>query len=99
LVAEVAMYLVRVADNFHYMDEAEHNTHGTYSTWPEAVAAARSIVDRNLAEYIKPGMTAEELLANYRSFGDDPFIVPSAEDERFSAWDYAKERCADVCGK
>lgn len=93
------MYVVRVADNFHYMDQNEHYTHGTYATWQEAVAAAHSIVDRCLEEYARPGITADELFAQYSTFGDDPFIVPTPQGESFSGWDYAKECCAKLCIK
>ncbi len=93
------MFVVRVADNFHYMDEDETYTHGQFETWPEAVAAAKEIVDRCLAEYHQPGMTADALFSQYTSFGKDPYISPVPDGEaRFSAWDYAKQRCAVLCG-
>lgn len=92
------MFEVRVADNFHYMDQDEVYTHGNFGSWPDAVAASRKIVDACLAEYVKPGITAQELYQYYVSFGDDPFITPVPEGESFSAWDYAKERCAQLCG-
>lgn len=46
------MFEVRVADNFHYMDEDEVYTHGSFPTWAEAVTAARKIVDSFLAQNI-----------------------------------------------
>ena len=36
-------------------------------------------------------MTAKELYTAYLGFGEDPYIV--GENIRFSAWEYAKERC------
>lgn len=92
------MFTVRVADNFHYLDDSETYTHGEFSTWAEAVEAARAIVDRCLAEYYQPGMAADTLLSKYKSFGDDPFVIPVPDGEGFSAWDYAEERCAILCG-
>jgi hypothetical protein len=91
------MFSVRAADNFHYMDESETYTHGNFSSWDEAVAAARKVVDDSLSENYQHGMTADELFSQYTAFGDDPFIVPNPEGERFSGWDYAKERCAVIC--
>lgn len=92
------MFAVFVADNFHYMDADETYMHGQFETWPEAVAAARRIVDRCLAEYHKPGMSADALFTQYTLFGDDPSITPvAAGEELFSAWDYAKQRCAVLC--
>lgn len=93
------MYTVRVADNFHYMDEDETYTLGAFPTWAEAVAAARRVVDRSLEELHQPGMDAEALFAQYTAFGEDPYIVPVPDGEaEFSAWDYAKQRCAVLCG-
>lgn len=91
------MFVVRAADNFHCMDEDETCTHGEFVTWAEAVAAARMIVDRCLAEHHRPGIAAEALFLQYTLFDDDPFIVPTPSGENFSAWDYAKARCAVLC--
>lgn len=43
-------------------------------------------------------MSAQDLFKHYAMFGEDPFIV-SAGDTRveFSAWNYARERCAEIC--
>lgn len=92
------MYVVRVADNFHYMDDGEAYVHGEFLTWEEAVAAAREIVDRSLDAEFRSGISAEQLFGRYTSFGDDPYIVPVPEGQKFSGWDYAKERCAVICG-
>ena len=90
-------FVVRVADNFHYMDESEAYDHGCYPTWEEALLVARRIVDPCLADYQKPGMTADELFHMYASFGDDPYISPGPDGQRFSAWDYARERAGVLC--
>ena len=90
-------YTVYVDDNFHFMDESERYEHGSYRTLAAAVKAAKRIVDEYLEEHYKPGMTAEELYSAYTSFGEDPWISPD-EDNSFSAWDYAKERCREICG-
>src|SRR5262249_53245191 len=95
-------YKVIGADNAHHMDSSEHAEHGVYRSYEEAVALCRDIVERSLAWHYKPGMSADELYDYYPSFGDDPFIV-AVEDaplgEPFSAWSYAKERCAVICGE
>jgi hypothetical protein len=91
-------YTVRVDDNYHYMDESERYTHGEFETYDEALAACRGIVDRFLASAYEPGATADWLYAQYTSFGDDPFIIGDVpEGRRFSAWNYAKERCVEIC--
>jgi hypothetical protein len=90
-------YIVRVDDNFHYMDKDARYTHGEYATFDEALQAAKEIVDGYLSSAYTPGMSAEDLYLSYTSIGDDPFIV-GPEDSNFSAWSYAKERCSVICG-
>ena len=94
-----AKYKVFVDDNFHYHDEDERYLAGEYETEEEALSAARRIVDDFLQDAYRPGMTAEVLYDCYVSFGEDPFIVPAGEKMHFSAWEYAKARSADVCGR
>ena len=91
------MFVVRVADNFHYMDASETYTHGEFATWAEAVAVSRGIVDAFLVQHLKPGIDAERLFELYIAFGDDPHIAPVPEGESFSAWGYAELRCTQLC--
>jgi hypothetical protein len=93
-------YTVMVDDNFHYMDEDERYEYGTFATLEEALAACRKLVDEWLAYNHKPGMTAVELYQQYTSFGEDPYIIApyEARGVTFSAWDYARERAAVLCG-
>lgn len=90
-------FTVFVDDNFHYMDPNERWTAGQYATYEEALTKAKAIVDSSLREHLKPGVTAAQMIAGYRGFGEDPFIVPTPEGQlSFSAWDYAKARCAEI---
>ena len=89
-------YKVMVDDNFHYMDEDERYQHGVFPTADEAIAACKRLVDEDLKNAFKPGMTEQELYEAYTDFGEDPFVVPVTNADNavhFSAWDYAKERC------
>ena len=86
---------VFVDDNFHYADEDERDKLGSFPTAEAAVEAARRIVDEYLNSNLRPGMTAEQLYFSYTSFGEDPFIV--GDGVTFSAWDYAKQRCHELC--
>ena len=63
------------------------------------MSKARQIVDEFLEHAYEPGMTEDYLWMKYTMFGEDPFIVGEEVPERFSAWDYAKERCKDICEK
>jgi hypothetical protein len=92
-------YTVVVSDNSHYMDEEEQHEAGSFATREAALRAAKAIVDEYLVSAYKPGMTAADLFRSYTSFGEDPFIdsAEDAEDVDFSAWDYARQRCEDLC--
>ena len=91
-------FTVMVADNFHYGDADETYALGNFDNLDTAVSAAMRIVDEYLESAFKPGMTAAELYDSYKSFGEDPYIVPADPDEdRFSAWEYAKQRAAAIC--
>jgi hypothetical protein len=90
------MFTVIVYENSHYMDESESYTHGEFLTAEEALAAAKKLVDEDLASSYTPGMAPEDLYRQFASFGVDPVIVPAPEPP-FSAWDYAKERILQIC--
>ena len=91
------MFEVFVADNFNYMDEEATHRLGEFASWAQALSVARAIVDRSLQEVHRPGVGALALFDAYKSFGEDPFINPIPEGERFSAWEYAKEKAALLC--
>ena len=93
-------YKVLVDDNFHFMDESERYELGEFESLDAAIEASKRIVDEFLLSGYQPGMTAQELYQAYTGFGEDPFIVsPSTEQTEipFSAWDYARQRCAEMC--
>jgi hypothetical protein len=93
-------FKVLVDDNFHYMDEAERYVLGEFPTLDEAIEASKKIVDEYLLSAYHPGITAKALFGNYMTFGEDPFIVATSSSETgllFSAWDYAKKRCDELC--
>jgi len=92
-------YRVLVDDNFHYMDENERYELGTFASLEAAIAAAKAVVDNYLEASRKPGITAHELFESYTMFGEDPLILgPDQHSAAFSAWDYAKRRCDELCG-
>jgi hypothetical protein len=91
-------YKVLVDDNAHYMDESARYTLGEYASAIEASAAARAVVERDLQELYRPGMSAAKLFSHYTSFGRDPFIVSNDPACTFSAWDYARARSQELCG-
>ncbi len=81
-------YIVMVDDNFHYMDESERTNHGEFSTYEEAVAACKKIVDEDFEDMLKQGIAAEDLSSKWAMFGSDPFIIDDVTKDRFSARNY-----------
>ena len=90
-------FTVWVDDNYHFMDEGERYKLGDFATEAQALAAAKAIVDEFLLEHYIPGMSAEQLLAGYKQYGEDPWFVST--EQPFSAWRYAEERCRKICGR
>jgi hypothetical protein len=90
-------YKVVVDDNFHYMDESERYTHGEFESSDIALSAAKALVDADLSSLYRSGITADELYRHYTSFGNDPYIISEDQSCHFSAWNYAKERCQEIC--
>jgi hypothetical protein len=87
-------YTVRVGDNFHFPDIDEY-TYGSYATHAEALAVSKQIVDGFLEREYRDGMSAAALYSQYKHFGDDPRIFGNCD--WFSAWDYAEQRCGEMC--
>lgn len=90
-------YAVLVAEHAAYMDaESPPHPAGAFTTREEAEAEARRIVDRSLDELYRPPMGADELFRLYTLYGDDPYVVPDPEPQRFSAMEYARRRCREI---
>lgn len=83
-------YTVMVDDNFHYMDEEHRTKHGAYATFEKAVTACKKIVDEDLRDMLKQGVTPEDLSSTWSMYGSDPYIVGGSR--RFSARDYVGEK-------
>lgn len=92
-----AKLTVLIDDNAHYKDERERYVLGEFDTLDVALSACRSIVDNYLANAYEKGMSAGDLYVSYTQFGKDPFIVGAEQLTPFSAWDYAKQRCRELC--
>ena len=92
----MAGYELFVDDNYHYIDEQSRYRAGTFASYGEALSRAKEIVDEFLEQSHQPGMTSKELYESYVGFGEDPFIIPAGEPH-FSAWDYARARCRELC--
>ena len=94
-------YTVFVDDNFHYMDESERYELGEFDSCESAVAACKRIVDEFLQGSLGSDELQNETLQDrlwklYSMFGDDPFIRTTDPACKFSSWDYASRRCAEL---
>jgi len=85
-----------VADNFHYMDQSEVWKRGEFESYDLALTVCMEMVDACLYEYLPKSNSVEELYNYYKSFGDDPYIIPSDSENEFSAWTYAEKRSFDL---
>ena len=90
-------YQVMVNDNFHYMDESERYRLAVFDSCPEAIATCKQLVDDYLLSAYKPGMTSAQLWESYVTFGEDPYILTTNRQCSFRAWDYARQRCEEIC--
>jgi len=90
-------YKVYVDDNSHYMDESARYSAGAFENCETAALTARRIVDEFLLASYTEGMTAGHLMSTYKMYGEDPWISSADDDCKFSAWEYAAERCHDIC--
>jgi hypothetical protein len=90
-------YTVFVDDNFHMGEEEERYKLGEYDSCQEAVEACKNIVEEFMSKGYSEGVSFKELWEGYMMFGEDPFIQSGDPGCRFSAWDYAKQRCLELC--
>lgn len=90
-------YKVCVDDNYHYMDESERYTVGSYLSLEEAIRKCKEITIRSLEDLYEEDITPEKLSARWSMFGDDPFIIGGDEAVHFSAREFVTpELCRSI---
>jgi hypothetical protein len=81
--------------------ETQTREMGQFETQEEAVAASKKMIDASLLREFKAGMSAQQLLLWYQSFGEVPFIFGdpghTMSVKGFNHLQYAKERCVEIC--
>jgi hypothetical protein len=90
-------YIVYVDDNYHFMDEDERYVSGEFDDCESAKKHCMGIVNTSLMKGYRRGMDWNELLKSYKAFGEDPWVSSLDADCQFSAWDYAEQRCQEIC--
>jgi len=78
-------YKVYVDDNYHYMDESERYSAGSYYSLEKAIEKCKKITIRSLEDLYEQKMSPERLSAQWSMFGDDPFIIGADGSVPFSA--------------
>jgi hypothetical protein len=86
---------VWLQENSRHADDEGRYPLGEFDTVEAAIAECRRIVDEFLQSQRTSDITANELFRIYSLFGEEPYLVGEGAD--FSAWDYAKRRCEDLC--
>ena len=90
-------YKVFVDDNYHYMDEGERYSVGSYDSLEEAVNKCRELTIRSLKDLYEEGITPEKLSAQWAMFGEDPFIRGGDGPVPFSAREFiSTELCKEI---
>ena len=77
------------------MDEGERYKLGDFDSCEDAVNACKKIVDEYFAKLEKGKHTFQELWDGYKMYGEDPFVSCKDKECKFSAWDYAKQKCKE----
>ena len=95
ILKQMPTYTVYVDDNFHYMDESERYKLGDFADCQSATAACKEIVDDFLTHASHEG-TPKQLFEHYTTFGEDPWISTTDGNCKFSAWEYARQRCREL---
>ena len=78
-------YKVCIDDNYHYMDESERYSAGSYDSLEEAIAKCKAMTIDSLESFYEKGITPEKLSAQWAMFGEDPFIIGADGSVPFSA--------------
>lgn len=89
-------YMVWVDDAIRRRDENYTYKLGDFPTCEQAISACKSFVDNFLLAHHKPGMTANQLYDYYLANAEDPYISSTGVTCRFSAEEYAKQRCSEL---
>jgi len=98
MIQAMKKYVVYVDDNYHHGDEEERYLLGEFNTREEALLACKNKVEEYFQRIEKGKYSFTELWQGYIMYGEDPFIGNDDNQDSFSAWEYAKQRCREYAG-
>jgi len=88
---------VYIDDNYHYMDESERMSVGSFESLEDAIEKCKELTLESLEHLYEEGITPEKLHAQWLMFGDDPFIRGSEVSVPFSAREFVtQELCIKI---
>ena len=90
---------LKIFDKYHHWDEASSYDHGDYKTYEDAVIDAKKIVEEFFEGECKSGLNANDLMASYAMYGENPIVVPEepGKGEVFSPHEYARDYVKKLC--
>jgi crotonobetainyl-CoA:carnitine CoA-transferase CaiB-like acyl-CoA transferase len=83
-------FTVQVDDNFHFMDEDERWTAGTYGSLQKALDKCLQMVGQDLRQGYRSEITATDLYESYTTMGDDPRVVDPVARNQHIQWLYER---------
>ena len=90
-------YEVFVDDNYHYMDESERYSVGSYDSLEEAVSRCKELTINSLKDLYEKGITPEKLQTQWAMFGEDPYVFGGDGAVPFSARKFiSTELCKEI---
>lgn len=85
----------------HSEPETKVRRIGEYDALPDAIAAAKRIVDGFLRREFRPGLEPKLLLARYQELGEHPYIFRDDQNTfnvpGFNHLHYASSRTSEIC--
>jgi hypothetical protein len=92
------MYSVETYDAGDAPDERRLRPHGQFASAAAALAAARAVIEANLALSLTAGMSAAEAFEEWRECGDVPRIVArgGAAPIEFDPFAFARSRAREL---
>lgn len=89
-------FSVKLRDDSCLFDIEDLDPYGDFEFYDEALAAAMALVDQQLNEHLPQAHNAEDLYRCFADYGHDPVILGPPGTPRFTAWEYAKRRSAEL---
>lgn len=97
------MTKTRIASRFHVESYDNYNmedwmTNGEFDSADAAIACAQGVINKFLANYSAPGISASDLYTSFLCHGEVP-CIHNSEGLRFEPYEYLKRRIREITGE